>query len=177
MTSQSCDGKNGDIEYYNQFVNDVANSANIGDRQSERSPVGPITWFAIVSTEKTAAKENARIVAPVYNTVGDLIVKNQAELWAGELRHPIAVSESGTRLPSFYGNNPKMGYFVTVFTGTTRDGTPHATQALGAKPVNGQLAFRYGNVNATNDHWISNAQHRAGFKRPIYALSEKLTVP
>jgi hypothetical protein len=178
ITSRSRDGKSAEIADDNQFVNDVADAAGLGPHRHDNSPVGPIQWFAIASTTTVAARDNARIEGPVYNTLGQLIASNADDLWTENLRHPIAVTENGTRLPSFYRDSENQPYFVTTYTGSNADGTSHATQALGAIPADGTMPFyRYGHVDATDGDWLSCAHHRGFVERPLYALSQKLTVP
>ena len=181
VTSQTRDGKSSNIADYNSFVNQVADAAGIGLQNSENSPAGPIQWFAIVSTTSVAARDNAPVEAPIYNTLGNLIVNSAEELWGGSLRNPIAVTEVGGRSKPTYeiqDLKPELRTFTSVFTGTSTDGTPYPQKALGAvPPPEMNASYTYGDVDTTTSKWINSARHRASVNRPIYALSQKLTVP
>ena len=114
VTSTTTNALSSDINYYNNFVNDLANLnpvlASLGT-----------TWTAIASTETVNARANTATHpvangagAPIYLLDGSTkIADSNADLWSGTLDAPIDLYEDGTS---------PISAFLTVWTGTIQTG-------------------------------------------------------
>jgi hypothetical protein len=80
-----------EIYPYNDFVNNLADSAGIGPHS-----LGGVLWHAIASTATVDAIDNAPVTAPLYTMHGDLIATSSADLWDGTIGHTIDYCELGT---------------------------------------------------------------------------------
>lgn len=168
------------IEFYNTFVQDQAalNPTLTGTDEN-------IFWYAIGSTRLANARDNAVVGAdaPVYLLDGTTkIADGFADLWAGA-----SVSLDNTLSLTQFAIPTTVLY---VWTGTNSMGTANLSTCFGMLPLGEscigggnpqdpvQGAPSHGQVQSTNQQWIN-----AGFsalpysKRPMYALSSRITVP
>ena len=154
VTSDTTPATNTDIGYYNQFVQNLANLAGIGDS------VG-ISWFCIGSTSTKDANQNAPVSAPVYRLDGVQVATGYADLWDGPISAPINVTETLV-----------TDFDVLVWTGSSKDGLGLNGSELGSSDV------RFGYSWWTGSKWIDSlADHPEINLHSLYALSEELTVP
>ncbi len=95
VTSTSRDATATDIEAYNAFVTNTANSV------PERAALGT-TEKAIATTGSTSARDNTdtkplnATALPVYQLADALVANSNADLWDGTLLAPINSTEQGT---------------------------------------------------------------------------------
>ena len=54
-----------------------------------------IVWHAILSDSTVNARDHVPILAPLYNTHGQLVATNSADLWDGSILNPIQYDEQG----------------------------------------------------------------------------------
>jgi len=52
-------------------------------------------WRAIGSTKNDEARDNALVQGPVYNTRGEMVAADSADIWDGSLLNPIRYTETG----------------------------------------------------------------------------------
>ena len=157
-----------DISDYNAFVT------------SEAERVGAITenwgidWFAIGSTSTVNARDNAVVSGPVYmlrEVNGDfpivtaLVANDAADMWDGATFVPLTVDQ--------FGNRPSTIPFV--WTGSQSNGRRYPS--LGGLPDSplGASLPRIGRP-APRDDWLDSGSNSTQIARPLYALSEVLTV-
>ena len=155
VTSTSRDALSTNIDDYNTFVQDVANTAGFG----LGGTLGDVTWNAIASTASVSALLNAVVSTSVYNLGDQLVAMGLADMWDGSLVAPISFDENGD------SNGP------TVWTGSDTDGTP--LNFLGGLPNS-----TIGISSLDDSNWIMTltSQPSSGL-RSLYALSAPLTVP
>jgi len=169
-TSVGRDAYPPDIEEYNTWVQSLADASPryaIGSAQGVR-------WKVIGSTDVVDARDNTG-THPGIDGFGHAIflldgatciATNYADLWDGQIRHVINITEDGRT------------WAYWPFTGTYLDGTKSAGHAtsFGALGDGGYI----GQGNAANpDEWIWRVWtgDPAGTNRPLYALSGPLTLP
>ena len=163
VTSTTTNALSSDINYYNNFVNDLANLnpvlASLGT-----------TWTAIASTETVNARANTATHpvangagAPIYLLDGSTkIADSNADLWSGTLDAPIDLYEDGTS---------PISAFLTVWTGTIQKGLSFPDRRLG------ETAIAYaGRTDQTGGGWIRNSVNALGQEHSLYAISGILTV-
>ena len=171
VTSTTTYASASNIHYYNNFVNNLANTAG--------SPLdGLSTWTAIGSTDSIAARDNTLTHPgvnpdyPIYNLAGDLVASNNAALWntaSVALANPIDIFESGLLAP------PN----TYVWTGTLSDGTPNSLGggALGDGSGFARDGSTTGGISAS-DGWIYYGYDgQLIHEFSMYAMSGVLTVP
>ncbi len=123
-------------------------------------PLG-VNWSAIASTATVDARNNARVVAPVYLFDSSPIASGFGDMWDGNLSNPISRTQ--------FGGSPN----VDVWTGTGSDGFKNGELGLpGGAPAT------LGNPFASDGgQWIGFEDFNNTSFNSLYALSEKLTVP
>jgi hypothetical protein len=158
VTSGSRDSLSADINDYNAFVAAQATS-------SVSSVVQGATWKAIMSTPTVNAVDNAPTYSdvPIYNTHGDRVANNSADLWDGSIRNPIQYNENG----ELYTDS-------SVWTNTYYDGTAEFWGGSFVQTTG--LATSWGKGS-----WIRNSGRNTGIigfdgsYHPFYALSSPIT--
>ena len=157
VTSGGISATNTDISVYDSFVNGLANGSG-----SILAPLGS-SWKAIVSTAGADAYSHigGAFTIPVYSVDGHLIASNAADLWDGWLGYQIFTNEKG------------ISGSVNVNTGTLTDGSrsPHP---LGGDPI--YNAITGGLAGATGWSWMVGSFEGKASIRPVYGISEALTV-
>lgn len=152
------------IADYNTFVSNAANAV------PELSALGT-TWKAIGSTATVDAKDNTgtdnnvAVGVPIYNTGGELIATNNADLWDGSIANGIAYDENGNTLVSGVDNR--------VWTGTGIAGTRVFGAELGASFD----VTQRGSAIAVGNDWIDTgfSDPSDNFSRHLYAMSGELS--
>ena len=154
-----------DINYYNQFVNNVADSvpalAELG-----------ATWDVIGSTASIDAINNIGITnSEIYNLAGSLVAPNSSALFGSPLLSPIEYDELGRLIPTF------------VATGTLPDGSVVPSWALGGAIVlvGDSALTNPGVVNVvggavTTSGWLAHGYSGGDQLARYYAISSELTV-
>jgi len=163
VTSETSEQAWGDIpiiSYYNSVVNFVAAEADTPiTGVAGISSIAEIDWTAIASTIRTDAIDNVGVSSSgIYTPVGTLVANGTSDLFDTTLETPIDITETGTTVNTL------------VWTGSSYDGTGMPYYALG-----GDTAM-VGRSSATDVTWISCELVRTGTERPLYAISEELTV-
>jgi len=153
VTSGTRDATSTDINVYNLFVTNQANS-------SPRLLALNTTWRVIGSTASVNAITNIgfSLTTAIYNTAGDLVATGNPDLFDGILESPIRWDQSG--------NEPA---FTIVWTGTDTSGG-------GLNPLGG-FGPRLGQSNRRNFRWTSFINTDGSEEHPFYAISGELTVP
>jgi hypothetical protein len=154
-----------DINYYNNFVNSVANSP--GSLVN-----GLSTWTAIASTATVAAEDNTGTNPsssqgfPIYTLNGTLVAVDNASLWSGSIINPILWDQIDA------------GDSTPVWTGTTPSGTPSLAALGTANPMYGHVN---GTLSPTTSAWIADGTSYGtlGQSSPfsLYGISGVLTAP
>jgi hypothetical protein len=155
VTRDFRDATSPNIADYNAFVQAQANL---------NPDLAGISWKAIASTETVDARNNALISAPVYNLAGVNIASGFADIWDGSINAPILRDQfmNGAAAGPWTGTDPAGLRFANLrFVLGSSDSSPF--------PV-------YGNHSTTNSTWIEQGANAEDRLRPLYALSEKLTV-
>lgn len=160
VTSSLRDATSSDIEDYNLFVTNVANSV------TELAALGT-SWRAIGSTADIDARDNTGTNplidagVAIYSLDGtDLIASDNTDLWDGVLASPIRESENGEIEIQFAG----------TWTGTWIDGTGLAGATLGTTFVSAGFS------NFPTAPWIAAEGRPPEDLLHLYAISGVLTV-
>jgi hypothetical protein len=153
LSSQATDATSSDINYYNMFVQALADAAGIGG-----------IWKAIASTAAVHAKVNTNtdpimeVGVSMYLLDGvTKIADNNADMWHGGLDNPLNLTDLG-------GDHTSVGRGNgDTWTGSSRTlGGPAANAEFGRSTVAYQWWMIYNAGLAT--------------KLPVYALSDPLSI-
>jgi hypothetical protein len=118
------------------------------------------------STNGHNAKNRLDIEAPIYNTQGELIATDAADLWDGAIDHAVKYNE--------FGVYDIQSYF-DAWTGTYADGTWTGYSAGDWNDLS--MIADVGSIIADNDLWIAFSGAPSSGKTQLYNLSPVLTVP
>jgi hypothetical protein len=158
VTSLDHSGASSDINVFNDFVTEVANS-------SYELVSLNTSWKAIASTDSvdardnTATNPNVSVGVPIYNLVGVRIANNYADLWDGSLIAGSAINAT----------EQTQGRFTQVWTGTSPDGTGFLELgATGGGSVGGS--------NSGTSNWIWAGFYSSDRQLAFYGMSGVLTV-
>lgn len=160
LTSATTDATSSDIETYNEFVQGVADAADLGG-----------TWKVVASTEDVDAIDNTatdpatEVGVPVFLMDGSsLVAINNEELWNGIEVAP-SLDETGTVVTENIDR---------VYTGS---------EANGRKVANGRTLggdfedkVRTGRADFAGGRWMRDFNVTKDQQRRVFALSEPLTV-
>ena len=160
LTSTSRDAYSSNIADYNAFVTGVANSV------AELAALGT-TWTAIGSTATVDARENtgtnpSNVGVPIYLLNNTKLADNNADLWDGTIDTSLIVEETGT---------PHPFALIEVWSGSIRDGVRHPQNYLG-----GVTGSRFGFATIADFRWIDGSIGSNHVNRPMYAMSDVITV-
>jgi hypothetical protein len=172
ITGAARDGTSEDINDYNTFVTNVADSV-------PQLAALETTWKAICSTPTVAARDNTvtnPLLAPgvpIYDLTGYGVVNSNADLWDGTIDNDgIRTTETGDR---------PLAVDPQVFTGTAPDGTPaDGTVAMGeplGKRPQPQLETVGRPFGRPNSVWITSTPEPSTTPMSFLAISGVLTVP
>jgi hypothetical protein len=166
VTSGTRDATSPDIGDYNDFVRDQA------ELDGALTKGFGIDWFAIASTTlsdeightiaSVDAKDNAVASAPVYLLDGTLVAHPSAASYLS-VASPLDTDQFG----AYYGG--------LVWTGSL-DGVADVDFALGSFDEYSVVGVASG-TSGYPLHWEFDDAMPKGLEYPLYALSEKLTVP
>lgn len=162
ITSATIDGASGEIDHYNRFANTVANGD--GSRVQGVSS----GWRALLSTREAHARDNAPVTAPVYNLEGALIATDASDLWDGDLKRGVRVTELGEVVNT------------RVWSGTTVHGMEASTGVTSPPPGDyamGGSSPMVGWSGNSDQAWIFSGRETPANRFPIYVLSQVLSVP
>tara|TARA_R110002110_G_scaffold375874_1_gene585682 strand:+ start:353 stop:1084 length:732 start_codon:yes stop_codon:yes gene_type:complete len=170
VTNAIRDAQSTDINDYNTFVTNVANS------QTELAGLGT-TWTAIASTPTVDARTNTatdptppgNTGVPIFLLNNTMLAAHYDDLWDGTVLNPLEITEDGSPHVSPFP-------FSFVWTGTFTDGTnSDPTLALGGTFVIGALT---GNPTVTSGFgWIEAFPSNIENEYSLYAMSDILTAP
>lgn len=155
-TSGTTDAKSDDINTYNTFVTTQAGLGGLGTVFGQS-----VTWKAIASTGSVDARDNiGNPASPIFNTMGQLVADNEADLWDGSIDHSIRGDQFGN-LAGFH-----------AATGSETNGVADGSFPLG--PASTLFAIS-GDTRAANSTWIDNGFIQNGAAFGIYAISSEIT--
>lgn len=154
VTRDGIDATSTDIADYNAFV-----MAQAALNPSLTGTTEGVIWNVIGSTATVAARDNAFVDAPVFLFNSSKIADDFADIWDGSI-------DATLTLTQFAANS-----FVSQHTGTGPDGLQTTGRTLGSTP------FVMTGAPFTDLRWIFSTQGDPAAARPLYALSQKLTVP
>lgn len=160
VTSAVTGAEFSDINVYNTFVNNLANSV------TELAALS-VNWTAIASTSAVHARDNTNTNpgtstgAPIYLLDGvTMIANDNADLWDGDIDNPLNIDENGNVIAG-----------TQAWTGTTTDGSGNLGNELGsANPITGATSL-------SNFFWITITSHPRTTSWRLYALSDTITIP
>ena len=132
---------------------------------TDNSGFQDITWKAVLSTSTVDARDRINVQGPVYNTHGDLIATDAADLWDGSIANPIKYDESGV---DAFGS-------VAVWTGTSRIGKATADNAGDWQDPTKTATV--GSLDSVNDSWIQSGSVFGTSAARLFGISSLLTVP
>lgn len=144
-----------DIGTYNAFVTAQADLAGLGTIFGQS-----VTWKAIASTAAVDAKDNiGNPASAIFNTQGQLVADDEADLWDGSIDHAIRGDQFGANVNG------------TTATGTLVTGVKSDSYPLGLA----SLFAAAGATTAANNTWIYGGvvQNAAAFN--IYGISSEIT--
>jgi hypothetical protein len=154
VTSGTTSATSGDINYYNTFVQNAAEAANIG------SGMG-VSWSVIASTTSKDANANAVVSGKVFNMSGELVASSFTDFWDGT--HNVGVGID-------FDENSNYRNF-NVWTGSNADGSNAASLALG------NTTARWGESTFGSSGWITHGTTSTTTSYSLYALSGPLAAP
>ena len=100
---------------------------------------------AVLSDPTANAKDRISITEPLYNTHGDLIATDQADLWDGSIQNPVEYDEHG---------NPVTGSTL-VWTGTMSNGDVYYGQTCGDWNIsNNSASGSLGDATKSDNGWL-----------------------
>ena len=176
-SSTKTQGTYSDINYYNTFVQTLANASplNIGATQG-------VTWKAIASTLAIAARDNTSTNGAVNGTGesfwlldgSTLVADNYADLW-GWASHSSPINRTETGELRLTVPNPPWSNNDWVWTGSNGDGSQYSGATLGVAGGSRKGSFS----NLGDAKWINrDTQPHTGEKEwmLLYGLSEVLHI-
>lgn len=155
-----------DINTYNTFVQNLANSSSLNIGAAEG-----VTWKAIASTPTIAANVNASMNpfeggTSIWLVDGStLVAEDYPDLYGGRksMNNAISKSENG-------GQPLYAGRYRDVWTGSDVNGNIKSNDALGASDGNSKGGL------ISKEAWIDRFTINQSEVRPMYGISELLTV-
>lgn len=162
VTSTTTTATSTTISYYDDFVNDVADSAGLGTYNG-----ASVSWLVLGSTASSSANstEPTTDTAPIYTLNGVEVAANASALWSGSLSAPIDINQDGS-----VDNED-------VWTGTNAGGgVAYGIFPLGPSTFN-TCCSGIGIDRFTNSNWTLSGEDEATGTFALYAISPVLTVP
>ncbi len=147
-----------EISDYDAFVQSEADAGSI------TAPLG-LSWKAIGSTATVDAIDHVPVSGPIYLVdFTTKIADDQADLWDGTIDARLNLTQNGAVASAFPGNLP--------WTGTRFNGRVYPFAELGSG-----LEVAYGSTTQVNSAWVFAGQLTDRNSRPLYSISESITVP
>ena len=181
VTAGARDATSTNINDYNTFVTNQATGGTPGiDTALDTALNGAgfdlstITWKAIGSTSAVDARDNtgtnpSSTGVPIYLIDGNRVANNNADLWDGQLQHPINL------------NNLDISSLSHVWTGSNDSGQGFANWGSGLQLQLGSssiFGFMAGWSGAIGGDWMAFTPRARSDASPyMYAMSSVLTVP
>jgi hypothetical protein len=161
LTSTTRPATSTSIADYNVFVTTAANAV------PALAALGT-TWSAIGSTSVVDARDNTGtnpsadgVGVPIYQLDDTLLAGGNADLWDSSIAVPFVVHEDGSdgsAFPFVWTGTDSVGVASPLPLGSTTGGT------------------LMGDVGLTDFQWISTVHSASTTSRPLYAMSDTLTV-
>jgi hypothetical protein len=168
-TSVGTTANSSDIEFYNSWVQELANASTAYDIGADDG----VTWKVIGSTNDIDARDNTS-TNPLEDGTGHaiflldgstLVASDFEDLWDGEIQHIINLTEKGTE------------WAFWPFTGSYWDGTAAAGKASSFATLGGGGQIHQGQAGVTTNWvWRQWTGDPPGTVLPMYAMSEPLTI-
>ena len=164
---------NHDINFWNAFVNTVADGSTVAG-------IPDLNWFAMANTAAVDARDNAPVSAPVFRLDDAQVATGFADLWDGDIAVPINVNEFGI----VQTGGGDAGRVWTGGAAFNQSGVAHASHHLGpGGNTSNDFAASIGHMAQTSGgfttSWFADSD---AFRRGpdtalrFYALSEAVTV-
>ena len=169
ITSTNQGAESSDITTYNALVQGLANASTAYDIGADEG----VTWNVIGSTDEVDARDNTSTNPTVdgsghaiFLLDGSTVVAiDYADLWDGEVRHIINITEEG---------DEKVHW---PFTGTYTDGTAAPGHPTSYSALGGGGQIHQGNGGVTTEWiWRTWTGDPPATLLPLYAMSEPLVI-
>ena len=150
------------IHIYNDFVTaDAQGNATLWALTEEWTAVG--STVHIDARDNTSTNPSELVQVPIYNTRGERIADNYADLWDGSIDNPVTYNRDG--------NAPEE---LAIYTGTLSNGTGESALTLDAPG-----AVRVGLRTASDASWVrSGAAYGPPYTaQRMYAMSDIIPEP
>ncbi|MCP4194746.1 MAG: PEP-CTERM sorting domain-containing protein [Planctomycetaceae bacterium] len=158
VTSTLTEATSDDINYYNNFVDNLGDLAMTSD------------WTAIASTQTVNARDNTGTTGsggvPIYNLNGIRVADDYADLWDTTIDNPIKYTEVGDTVSE-----------TAVWTGTEKNGTTHAKRYLGTLLPSGNAQAHFGYSSGTGNGWIQYGYRLLTEQKHLYGISQVQSIP
>lgn len=156
-----------DIEFYNAFVTNVANTVpQLAQLGTTWKIIGSTS--AVDATENTSTNPSSSVGVSIFRLDGALVASSNADLWDGSIGAEISTFENGEFI------NPTGAFpSPSVWTGTNADGYSAGIFVLGGSihaSIIGVIGFGGG------DDWIVWDSDTKTSLKSVYAISGVLTV-
>ena len=123
-----------------------------------------IIYKAVLSTQTETAFDRLDIQAPIYNTNGDLIAMDQADLWDGNISNPVGYDE--------FGNAVDVGTRVWSGSGVQGEWSGNSCDDWNNPSENAS----YGQTSESGTAWINISIQACSQPARLYGLGPVLTV-
>ena len=163
VSSATTQATSTDINYYNTFLQNLADASSLG--------LSGATWKVIGSTSTVDARDNTS-TNPGVNGTGEaiflvdgatVIANNYSDLWDGNLDHALNMDENGTG-----------GLTGRTHVGTNGNGTKRARCLGGSTETPPKVET--GEMHDPGGHWLVQYNSAATSSHSIYAMSDPLTI-
>ena len=160
VTDTTTAGDSTDISHYNSFVT--------ADAPTLPADLGPVSWAAIVSTTAENAITNTQTgpsdpSAPIYNTLGQLVVSGNTQLWDTASKPLLAPIDGG---PNGDGIVSGLTY---AWTFTTPEGVLDTVHPAGEP--------EYDDCQLIGSNWVAINVVPTGNIFYVYGISSIVTNP
>ena len=123
---------------------------------------------AVLSIPGDNACDRIPITAPLYNTHGDLIATDQADLWDGSIHNPVAYDEHGNLITGS----------TKVWTGSFQNGSAYSGYTCGNWNIaNNSSSGSLGDATKSNGVWLYASTEACSLTARLYGITEPFTVP
>ena len=125
-----------------------------------------LVYKAVLSNEFVDARDRIGLEGPLYNTAGELLAADAAELFSTGVRTPIAYDERGNLITSGFD----------VWTGSNGFGIWNGFSCGDWDEPTSAMLGEIGAVNATVSNWITAGTRQCHLNARLYGISPVLTV-
>lgn len=162
-----------DIEWYNTKVTE---QADYSTQLQILTYENDLDWYCIGSTESVDARDNiSPSIAwdaeniPIYNTHGQLVANNLADLFDGSIPENVNYDQWGDNMGTYSPN-------YEVWTGSDRYGAAHTGWAGDGGPL-GTASVTMGNSAARDELWLEWAFDNPVEQHYLYGISSSIPEP